>query len=577
MSDTIRSRLAALRDRMRLHGIDAYRIGTADDHASEYVAPHFQTRAWFSGFTGSAGTLLVTTDSADLWTDGRYFLQAESQLAGSAIRLRRQGEEGTPTIARYLAETLPDGAVIGTDGKTTSVGELQALRDALAEKNFRFDVQHDLAQVLWRDRPPMPQSTLFSIYSGELRSEKLVRIRAAMDSGADSLLISSLEEIAWTLNLRGHDVRYTPVFYAYLLIGRRDAVLFTDSIIPEDIRLSLAQDGVRVLPYADVAGYCRTLSAPLVCDRSVNAALYSALPRSTVLCSHTPIRRMKAIKNETEQQNERIAHLWDGLAVTRLIFRLKTDGKQRTECSLCRELEELRKLAPSYEMPSFGTIAAFGEHGAVIHYEPDEKSDAPLTEGLLLLDTGGQYEEGTTDLTRTVVLGTATDRQKRHYTAVLRGNLAVSAASFGVDEGGSGLDALARAPIRAEGLDYAHGTGHGVGYRLAVHESPPGLRKTDGAALEAGMIVSDEPGIYLEGQYGIRLENLLLCRNSGDRRTFEILSLVPFDRDAIEPSLMTRDELRTLNAYHETVFKALSPYLEDDVKAWLKAATAPIF
>ncbi|MBQ7522990.1 MAG: M24 family metallopeptidase, partial [Oscillospiraceae bacterium] len=486
---TVPERLAALRAQMKTAGVDVCYIPTSDDRDSEYPDAHFAVRQYFSGFTGSAGTLVVTQTTADLWTDSRYYLQAEAELRGSTVTLRRAGEKDTPKIADHLKTV---GGTLGFDHRVVSLSQY---RRQIAPSELPC-VDFDPAAT-WQSRPPLAPTALTEIACGETRREKLSRIRATLRG--ETLLLCSLDEIAWTLDLRS-DAAFTPTFYAYLAVSETAALLFTDAPTPD-----LSAD-VTVLPYDAVYPWAKTAQTVRT-DETVNLRLYRAFPqppRIEASCA----ARWKAIKNETEIAAMQDAHLREGLAVTRLLLHLK-DAPQ-TERAVCAELERLRREDETYLGESFATIAAADAHGAIVHYQPSAQTDAKL-DALFLLDCGGQYESGTTDLTRTVALQKPTAEQIRNYTAVLRGHLAVAMAQFSETERGDGLDKLARAPLAEYGLSYGHGTGHGVGFRLAVHETPPSIRPTPGEPFAPGMIVSDEPGTYLEGQYGIRLENLLLC------------------------------------------------------------------
>ena len=585
-------RLEALRRLMRARGIDAYLVLTDDYHASEYVGDYFKSRAYLSGFTGSAGTLVVTAAEAGLWTDGRYFLQAAEQLQGSGIALRKMGED--VTIPAYLKTVLSSGQCLGYDGRTVRAGYAAQLRNALQQQDIRFDETADLVSELWTDRPPFPAAPVWelpTVYTGKSRSEKLAELRRAMaDAGADCHLLAALDDIAWLFNLRGGDVPYNPVFMAYALLTPQETVLYAAlAAFSADLTAALGKDGITLRPYGQIYTDLAALphgSRVLLDEDAVNVALCRALPQGVATVALTnPTTLCKAQKTPAEQENMRLAHIYDGVALTKLLCWLHTQPLSVTELAIADKLESLRAACPDYLGQSFAPIIAAGAHGAIIHYEPTEASNTPLVNNsFLLMDTGAQYWQGTTDVTRTVAIGTLSDEQKTHYTAVLRGHLALAAAHFKHGCTGVNLDCLARAPLWELGLDYNHGTGHGVGYLLNVHEGPQGIRLRDqngGAVLEEGMILSDEPGVYFENRYGIRLENLLLCRKAektdhGQFMAFDTLTMVPFDRRAIDPAQMTQQELTLLNRYHAAVYQAISPHLTAEERIWLYEATQPL-
>lgn len=586
------SRLEALRRLMRARGIDAYLVLTDDYHASEYVGDYFKSRAYLSGFTGSAGTLVVTAEDAGLWTDGRYFLQAAEQLQGSGIALRKMGED--VTIPAYLSSVLSSGQCLGYDGRTVRAGYAAQLRNALQQQDIRFDETADLVSELWTDRPPFPAAPVWelpTVYTGKSRGEKLAELRRAMaDAGADCHLLAALDDIAWLFNLRGGDVPYNPVFMAYALLTPQETVLYAaPAAFSADLTAALGKYGITLRPYGQIYEDLAALphgSRVLLDEDAVNVALCRALPQGVATVALTnPTTLCKAQKTPAEQENMRLAHIYDGVALTKLLCWLHTQPLSVTELAIADKLESLRAACPDYLGQSFAPIIAAGAHGAIIHYEPTEASNTPLVNNsFLLMDTGAQYWQGTTDVTRTVAIGTLSDEQKTHYTAVLRGHLALAAAHFKHGCTGVNLDCLARAPLWELGLDYNHGTGHGVGYLLNVHEGPQGIRLRDqngGAVLEEGMILSDEPGVYFENRYGIRLENLLLCRKAektdhGQFMAFDTLTMVPFDRRAIDPAQMSQQELTLLNRYHDAVYQAISPHLTAEERIWLYEATQPL-
>lgn len=595
----MRKELTALRGAMERSGVDVYVIPTDDFHGSEYVGDYFRCRAYVSGFTGSAGTLVVTKDWAGLWTDGRYFLQGAQQLSGSGIDLCKMGEPGVPTVLGWLKEHLKSGMTLGFDGRSMTAGTGLSMAETakVAGASLRFDL--DLVGEIWKDRPPMSQAPAWELgleYAGESRSEKLSALRKNVAAlGADTFILTSLDDLCWLLNIRGDDVACCPVVLGDLILSEDALVLYADEqkFSPE-LRAKLEADGVTLRPYLQLYHDIRLFPADshvLVDPSKLNYAILKGIPASVTLIEHTnPTVAPKSVKNAVECENERLAHIKDGVALTRFMKWLHENvGKTEiTEISAAEKLEQLRGQMEHYLGPSFDPIMGFDAHGAIIHYSATVESDAPLEpHGFLLSDTGGHYLEGSTDVTRTFVLGPLTPEMRHHYTMVLRGNLALAGAVFKKGCGGLNLDLLARAPFWEEGLDYNHGTGHGVGYLLNVHEGPQNIRYrlVNGAAqdapMEPGMITSDEPGIYLEGKYGIRLENLELCveRQVTDYGTFlgfDTLTLCPFERDAIVPEELSIKERAQLNAYHRKVFETLSPYFNEEETAWLRKATAEI-
>lgn len=595
---TTQEKLDALRAQMRLYHIHAYIVPTDDYHASEYVGEYFKVREYLSGFTGSAGTLVVLEHEAALWTDGRYFLQAEEQLAGSGITLMKSGEPGVPKIEEYLEQKLPRGAVIGFDGRTVSRRFVDLIAKKTQDKQMTFLGDHDLAAMIWRDRPPMSAQPVWElpvVYAGKSREEKMCRLREAMyGKGADACLISALDEIAWLLNLRGADIAYTPVFLAYLLVKQEAAVLCVNrKILTEEIVRDLERAGIMLAPYDAVEDLLRQLpeKTALLVDRTgISYRLSECIPKYVKqIETYSPIARMKAVKTMQEMEHERIAHVRDGVAVTRFIYWLKHEVRdgQVTEISAAHQLEMFRRQQDGYLGESFAPIIAYGPHGAIVHYEATEATNTIMeAHGFCLADTGGHYREGTTDVTRTIALGPLTNEEITAYTTVLRGHLNLAAAQFPEGICGQNLDILARMPLWEQHMDYNHGTGHGVGYLLGVHEGPQRIhwRLREGDAVipfEEGMIVSDEPGLYLTGKFGIRHENLLLCRKGesnayGQFLYFEPLTMIPFDKDAIDAAMMTVTERKLLNEYHARVYRALAPYFSGEEETWLKEATAPL-
>ena len=597
---TVPERLSALRQEMRAQDLSLYLIPTSDFHGSEYVGDYFKCRSYISGFTGSAGTLLVGLDSAGLWTDGRYFLQAGQQLSGSGITLFKMGEPGVPELMDYIVQQLPQGGRLGFDGRTLDTGFVRKLEQRLAEKGGVLCPELDLAGAVWPDRPSLscrPAWELDLTYAGERRQDKLTRVRSAMEqAGAQQLLVTALDEIAWLLNIRGDDVECNPVVLSYALVTNSGVELFAQrQVFSDELLQTLAKDGLTLHPYDGIYDALAQLPAgtALWLDSArANYALFHQVAAGVQIIDRmSPLQRMKSIKNPTELENVRQAHLKDGIAVTRFLYWLKNHPHPETltELSAAEKLAGFRQEQTHYLAPSFTTISAYGPHGAIVHYAPTPETDIPLAaKSFLLVDSGGHYLEGTTDITRTIAMGPLTDQEKAMYTAVLRGNLALGAARFAHGCSGRNLDVLARIPLWEQGLDYNHGTGHGVGYLLNVHEGPNSIRfrasddpaRTD-TTLEAGMITSNEPGFYLTDHFGIRLENLTACREDlqneyGRFMSLEALTLVPFDRDAVEVSLLSQREQDLLNAYHQRVYEALAPHLPQEEAQWLRQVTMPL-
>ena len=596
---SVPQRLSELRREMKDRGIDIYVVPTADFHGSEYVGEHFKARQFITGFTGSAGTAVITAEEAGLWTDARYFLQADAQLKDSGVTLYRMEEEGVPALRDFLADKLPQKGCIGFDGRTVSGSEGRAYRKLADEKQGRLHVDEDLVGLVWKDRPPLPAGRIWRYgveYAGKTTAEKLADVRAEMaKAGADRHILTSLYDIAWLLNVRGSDIAFVPVVLSYLALTKEECLWFVQKqAVPEEIASALAKDGVTLRPYDDMYDYVKTIRAGekvLMDAGSVNYRLCSTLPEGVVLRDQmNPTAPMKAAKNETELNATRSAHMKDAVVMCKFIYWLKKNiGKlPMTEISAADYLAELASRQPGFLDLSFGTICGYGPHGAIIHYGATPETDVPLQpEGLLLVDSGRHYLDGTTDITRTIALGPVTAEMKADFTRVARANLNLMYARFLYGCSGMNLDILAREPFWEAGLDFKHGTGHGVGHVLNVHEGPNGFRwrrspdRSEHAVLEEGMITSDEPGIYLEGKYGIRLENEILCRKGekneyGQFMYFEILTFVPFDLECIDPGQMDRSELRRLNDFNAQVYSKVAPYLEPEEAAWLKEATRAI-
>ncbi|MCD8096521.1 MAG: aminopeptidase P family protein [Lachnospiraceae bacterium] len=589
----VKDRLAALREKMREYDVDVYIVPSSDCHGSEYVSAHFRAREYITGFTGSAGTAVVTMEEAGLWTDGRYFLQAEAQLAGSGIRLYRMGEPGVPTLEEYVESQLGQGKCLGFDGRVMAASKALELDRMVRKHGASLMEREDLIDRIWPDRPAIPDTQVFLLeerYSGESVDSKLERIRRVMEEQkADLHVLASLCDIAWLLNLRGGDIPCVPVTLSFLTLTQEDCVWYVrPSVITEEIRAYLAKRRVRIREYDEIYRDLEGLPAGtrvLLDRRNVNARLLRSLPESAVVLHQpNPTELMKAVKNPTEIKNIREAHRKESIAFTRFLYRLKTGTADLTELSAAEYLDARRTEQEHCLGQSFAPIYAYGPHGAVVHYSATEETDVPiLQESFLLVDAGGHYLEGTTDTTRTIAMGPLTIEQKRMYTAVLRANLRLAYAKFLKGATGYSLDALCREPLWQLGVDFKHGTGHGVGYLLNVHEGPNAFRpripkEETPAELQPGMVTTDEPGVYIAGEYGIRLENELLCVEGplgayGQFLEFEILTLIPFDRDAILPEKMNQEELAWLNAYHQRVYETVGPYLPEEERQWLRECT----
>lgn len=593
----IKERLSRLREKMAEKGVDLYMVTSSDFHNSEYVGDYFKERAFITGFTGSAGTAVITPEEAFLWTDGRYFIQAAAQLEGTSVQLMKMGQEGVPTVEAFILSRMGSGMTLGFDGRTVPASTGLRYREKLEAKGAKVDASLDLVGEIWEDRPALPAEPVFLLdekYAGQSRADKLTNLRAAMaEAGAGYFALTVLDDIAWLLNIRGGDVAYNPVVLSYLLVRPHGIDLYANAAaFPEAVVQALKDDGVVLRPYGEFYDDIAALPAGsrLLADRErVSFALYSCLPDGvTLIDKENPTYLPKAIKNPTEVENEKAAHIKDGVAVTRFIYWLKhTLGKEPiTEMSAARKLEEFRQMGEGYLGQSFAPIVSYGAHAAMCHYSPSDETDIPIEQsGFALADTGGQYYEGTTDITRTFAVGPLTYEQKHHYTLVLRSHLNLMGARFLHGCTGVALDYAARGPLWDEALDYNHGTGHGVGYLLNVHEGPNSFRYRivpgNNAVLEEGMITSNEPGLYLEGKYGIRIENLIVCHQDvkneyGQFMSFDNLTFVPYEPEAVLPEEMTAKERALYNAYMEEVFEKISPYLPEAEAAWLREETKAI-
>jgi len=595
----IAQRLSAFRARMEKENMAAVIVPTADSHASEYLADYFKTRQWLCGFTGSAGTLVVGREEAALFTDGRYFIQAEKQLEGTGVKLQKMGTAGVPSVEEYVMGLLHAGESCGVDFSVVSAQFAADLSDTLAGAEIALRDTGDWFAELWEDRPPMPQNKVYLLaekYAGMSVEEKLEATRAQMKkAGATVHVTNVLDDIAWTLNVRGGDVHNTPVVMSYLLVGEESAVWFVDTKkVGEDVYARLTQAGVYLREYDEIEHALDALEPGtdvMLDGRKMTARLSSALAEANIIQSENPAFRIKAIKNDVELDNLRAAHIKDGLAVTRLMYWLKKNAGKvpMTEISVSDYLLELRAQQENFISPSFDTICAYRANAAMMHYKATEESCAVIEpRDLLLIDSGGQYLEGTTDITRTFAMGEVEEEQKVHFTAVVCGMLNLQNAKFLHGCTGISLDVLARGPMWDMGIDYRCGTGHGVGYLLSVHEGPNAFRwyksatRNEDTVLEAGMVTTDEPGVYIEGSHGIRIENELVSRNLelgeyGQFMGFEAITCAPIDLDAIIPGQMTRRQRAWLNEYHAFVLEKLEPLMADeDERAWLRHATRAI-
>ncbi len=589
MNSTINNRIAALRAHIAQEQIQAFIIPSTDPHLSEYVAPHWQSREWISGFTGSAGTVVVTAKDAGLWTDSRYFLQAARQLEGTCITLYKEMLPETPNIPEFLSAHLQEGDCVGIDGKMFSAEEVEHLQKELKKSGIRIKSIADPIQLLWTDRPAMPLAPAFvydTKYAGMSFTEKLPAVRQAMEAaGADSLLLSALDEIAWLLNIRGNDVHCNPVVVSYLLIEKDKVNYFVQ---PQKVTPELTEyfnvNGISVHPYEEIGDYLNSFNAHsiLMNPAKTNYAIYSAIrPGCLIINGASPVALLKAIRNKQEIAGIHAAMQRDGVALVKFLKWLDeaVPAGKETEISVDKKLHTFRAAQPLYMGESFDTIAGYKEHGAIVHYEATPETDVTLkSEGFLLLDSGAQYLDGTTDITRTIALGPLTEEEKTDYTLILKGHIALAMAVFPEGTRGAQLDVLARMPIWKERMNYLHGTGHGVGHFLNVHEGPQSIRMNENpVALQPGMVTSNEPGVYKAGSHGIRTENLVLTVPAGEGMfgkylKFETLTLCPICRKGIIKELLTAEEIGWLNDYHRTVYEKLSPDLNNDEREWLKEA-----
>lgn len=595
----IKQRVERLRNIMKEKNIYAYIIPSSDYHQSEYVGEYFKSREFISGFTGSAGTVVITQDEAGLWTDGRYFIQAENELKNSGIKLFKMGEESVPTVESYLIDSLPNNSKLGFDGKVVCAKEGQNLAKKLEFKNISIEYNYDLPNYIWEDRCDLPNKKAFLLgteYTGASFSEKLSRVREAMkEKKATTHIITSLDDIAWLFNIRGGDIKSNPVVLSYAVISLDNVYLFVDeNKLNDEIKNELSKENIQIKPYDEVYEFVKDMNEGeivLLDTAKVNYAIYNNIPKNIQKIETTnPTIMFKAVKNEVELKNIRNSHVKDGVAFTKFMYWLKTNvGKMDiTELSATQKLEDLRREQDKFIEPSFGTIAAYREHAAMMHYSATEESNYKLEpRDLFLVDSGGQYYDGTTDITRTIALGSISEEAQTHFTNVVRGMIRLSRVKFLHGCRGYNLDILARGPLWDLGIDYKCGTGHGIGFVLNVHEAPNGFRwrvvadRDDSCILEEGMVTTNEPGVYVEGSHGIRIENEIVVKKAekneyGQFMNFEVVTFAPIDLDAIDESLMLQNEKDYLNEYHKEVYNKISPFLNDDEKEWLKEYTREI-
>ncbi|MDR0536443.1 MAG: aminopeptidase P family protein [Tannerellaceae bacterium] len=593
MSTIYKERIASLRDIMSRQNVAACIIPSSDAHMSEYTPDRWKTRQWLSGFTGSAGTIVVTLRKAGLWTDSRYFLQAGEQLKGSGIDLYKLAISGTPPIEDFLTTELESGETVAIDGNVFSAANAESLTEKLAGKGIKLNTAIDLPGIIWNDRPPIPSNAIFELpvkLCGFTVREKLSAINSLLrNAGADGLLLCALDEIAWTFNIRGNDVDYNPVAIAYAYISEKESILF---INPEKLTAETAahldREGVITAVYDRTAAWLSALpsNSTLFIDRQkTNVGLFNAIPATCkIVEGHTPANRLKCRKNTVEIEGFRNALLKDGIALVRFYIWLEKQlsaGERLTEISIARKLSAFRSEQPLYISDSFATICGYGAHGAIVHYSATPETDAEIKpEGILLMDSGAQYLDGTTDITRTIALGTPTEKMKSDFTRVLQGHIRLALARFPEGTRGSQLDILARKALWDAGINYLHGTGHGIGHCLNVHEGPQSIRMEENPfPIQAGMVMSNEPGLYRTGEYGIRTENMILAKADvetefGKFLTFETLTLCPIDTTLIDASMLSADELSWLNDYHRKVYSALAPHLDTTEQEWLKKKTS---
>ena len=593
MKQSIKERIHALRMTFRPNNIKAFIIPSTDPHLSEYVAPYWMSREWISGFTGSAGTAVILMDKAGLWTDSRYFLQAEKELEGSGITLYKEMLPETPSITKFLCQNLKPGESVSIDGKMFSVQQVEQMKEDLAPYQLQVNLFGDPLKNIWKDRPSMPDAPAFIYdvkYAGKSCGEKVAAIRTELKKkGIFALFLSSLDEIAWTLNLRGSDVHCNPVIVSYLLVTQDEVVYFiSPEKITQEVNEYLQEQQVSLRKYDEAESFLNSFAGEniLIDPKKTNYAIYSAInPACKVVRGESPVTLLKAIRNEQEIAGIHHAMQRDGVALVKFLKWLEASvlsGKE-TELSVDRKLHEFRAAQPLYMGESFDTIAGYKEHGAIVHYSATEESDVTLqSKGFLLLDSGAQYLDGTTDITRTIALGELTEEEKTDYTLILKGHIALAMAKFPAGTRGAQLDVLARMPIWSHGMNFLHGTGHGVGHFLSVHEGPQSIRMNENPiVLQPGMVTSNEPGVYKAGSHGIRTENLtLVCKDKegmfGEYFKFETITLCPICKKGIIKEMLTAEEVKWFNDYHRTVYAKLSPSLNEAEQKWLLEATNAI-
>lgn len=596
MKTNIPERIAALREAMKQHTIDAYIIPTSDPHMSEYPADCWKYREWISGFTGSAGTVVITAGKAGLWTDSRYFLQASAQLEGTGIELYKMALPETPSIPEFLTHELKAGQTVGLNGETYSLADARALETALTAKEIKLDTNVSLVDPIWKDRPAIPEAPMFEMpveLSGKSVEDKLIDINKMLHkAGADCTILSALDEVAWTFNIRGTDVAFNPVAISYAFISEKESVLFVNpKKLPAEIAGNLKKEGVTLADYGMLTTFLSRLpeqTRVFIDGKRTNVAIYNALPKSSILIEGiSPANHLKSIKNETEIKGFRNAVLKDGIAMTKFFFWLEKQlkaGEKVTELGAASKLTALRAEQPQYVMDSFESISSYGPHGAIVHYAPTPETDTELKmDSLYLLDSGAQYLDGTTDITRTIALcDEPTEQMKKDFTRALKGTIGIAKCKFPAGIRGCLIDAFARKALWDAGINYLHGTCHGIGHCLNVHEGPQSIRMEENPViLEPGMVMSDEPAMYRPGEYGIRTENMILIREDSETEfgkflSFETLTLCYIDTKLVIPSMLSVREHAWLNKYHQMVYDLISPHLDEEEKAWLKEKTTEI-
>lgn len=593
----VEERIAKLREQMKERGMDVYIVPTADFHQSEYVGEHFKARKFMTGFSGSAGTAVFTMTEARLWVDGRYFIQAAAQIEGTSIEMMKMGEPGVPTIDEYLTEAIPENGTLGFDGRVVAMGSGRRYEDIVEKKHGKIEYAYDLVGEIWEDRPELSKEPVFVLekkYTGESTASKLKRIREKMEANQATVhVLTTLDDICWTLNIRGNDIEFFPLVLSYAMITMDQVHLYIDeSKLNEEIKEAFAKDGIVLHPYNDIYEDIKSYGAEetfLIDPVRLNYALYSNICDSAKKVeAQNPEEMFKGIKNKVEIENIRKAQIKDSVAHVRFMKWLKEHvGKETiTEMSASDKLDEFRAEMGNFIRPSFEPISSYGEHAALCHYTSSPETNVELKEGsVFLTDTGAGFWEGSTDITRTYALGEIPDIMKEHFTLIVMCNLGLASARFVKGCSGSNLDPFARKPLWDRGLDFNHGTGHGVGYLLNIHEGPLNIgwrsRGSNIVPLEEGMIFTDEPGIYIEASHGVRLENELLVREGekneyGQFMYLEPLTFIPFDLDAIKEDMLSEEYKKLLNAYHAAVYENVSPYLNDEEKAWLQKYTRAI-